>query len=522
MTNNQDSRASGKARLGPRAHRPQRRPARTSRTRVGPARSRRAQGLPGALGVTALGTALPGSGFLFAGRRVLGLAVLVPAIVLAVFAGSYLFRDLDAALEFAFDPQRLTVAATVMVGVLLIWVAVVVATYLMVRPLNRGRLQGVIGGTCVALLCLAVAAPLGLAARYSMVQADLVKTVFENNYSATVPVDVTEEDPWGGRQRVNLLLLGGDGSINRDGVRTDSMILASMDVETGRTVLFSLPRNLMNVPFPKGSPLAKLYPDGFRGGGDQANWMLNAVYGMVPALHPNVLGKSDNEGADALKQAVGGALGLRVDYYMLVNLAGFRTIVDAMGGVTVNINEPVPIGGNTDLGTPPDSYLDPGPDQRLNGFEALWFSRGRYGSDDYDRMERQRCMVDALIDEARPFNLLRRYQALAAAGKKILRTDIPRQLLPDFVDLTMEVKDASVESVVFVSSKKFNPGDPDFAWVRAKVQKALEPPEETGSTGRGGTPLGEGTNKTPPSDPEGTGPTTVIEAEDRCGYRPTE
>jgi LCP family protein required for cell wall assembly len=484
-------------------------------------RFRRARKMSGAMGVTTLGTLLPGSGYLFTGRRVLGLAVLLPAVALAGFVGSYLFRDLDAALRFAFDPQRLTIAATVMVGVLLIWVAVVITTYVMVRPLDRGRLQKIVGGTFVALLCMAVAAPLAVAARYSMVQADLVTTIFEDNESATTPIDVTVDDPWGGRERVSLLLLGGDGSVQREGVRTDSMIVASMEVDTGRTTLFSLPRNLMNVPFPEDSPLAEIYPLGYRGGGDQSNWMLNAVYPLVPTMHPNALGKSDNEGADALKEAVEGALGLPVDYYMLVNLAGFRTIVDAMGGVTVNINEPIPIGGQPGLGIPPETYIDPGPDRRLDGFEALWFSRGRYGSDDYDRMERQRCMVDALIDEARPFNLLRRYQALAAAGKKIVRTDVPRDLLPAFLDLTMKVKDSPVESVVFVSSEKFSPADPDFAWMHDKVRKALKPPDEAeGNEQRGGAPVDDSPSGSPSPAPGST--TGNGSAAESCQYTAAE
>ena len=77
-------------------------------------------------------------------------------------------------------------------------------------------------------MCVAVAAPLGLAARYSLVQKDLVEHVFEHNESATVPIDVTVTDPWGGRDRVNVLLLGGDGSVGRHGIRTDCLILATM------------------------------------------------------------------------------------------------------------------------------------------------------------------------------------------------------------------------------------------------------------------------------------------------------
>jgi LCP family protein required for cell wall assembly len=353
----------------------------------------------------------------------------------------------------------------------------------------------------VAVLTVAVAAPVAVAARYAMVQSDLVATVFEDNESATVPDDVSEEDPWGGRDRVNVLLLGGDGGIYREGVRTDTMILASIDTHTGKTVLFSLPRNLMYAQFPEGSPLHKLYPDGFTGEGDDGEWMLNAVYRNIPALHPGVLGKSDNEGADALKQAIAGSTGTTVDYYVLVNLAGFQQIVDAMGGVTVNINEPVAIGGITDLGVEPKDWLDPGPDQHLDGFEALWFTRGRYGSDDYERMERQRCMIDAIVDEADPLNLLRRYQKLAAVGKEIVRTDIPSELLPAFIDLAMDMKEHRVKSVVFRSSDEFYPGDPDFDLMRSMVDKALDPTKKK--------PGRKGGNPGPADD-----------AKDACAYDP--
>ncbi|MFD2350645.1 hypothetical protein ACFSTC_16920 [Nonomuraea ferruginea] len=63
---------------------------------------------------------------------------------------------------------------------------------------------------------------------------------------------------------MNILLLGGDADDHRPGVRTDSMHLASVDVKTGNTVLFSLPRNLENVRFKPGTPMAERFPDGFR------------------------------------------------------------------------------------------------------------------------------------------------------------------------------------------------------------------------------------------------------------------
>ncbi|HSS67541.1 MAG TPA: LCP family protein, partial [Nocardioidaceae bacterium] len=411
----------------------------------------------------------------------LGGVVIVGSIAVAIAVVLLAPRDLHSAVEFAVDPGRLKAfAIAVAIGVVA-WIAVVMTTYLMVRPLGVERWKTIGGGVVVGALCLAVAAPVTIAAKYAMVEADLVQTVFpEHVDSATTPQHVTADDPWGGRKRVNILLLGGDGGIHRIGVRTDSIILVSIDTETGKAITFSLPRNMMYAQFPRKSPLHDLYPNGFGGEGDPGNWMLNAVYREIPLLHPHVLGKSDNEGADALKLAVQGSTGMKVDYYVLINLSGFQQLVDAMGGVTVNINEPIAIGGRTDLGVPPTGYLQPGPKQHLDGWDALWYTRGRYGSDDYQRMDRQRCMINAIVDEADPFTLLRRYQALAKASKDLVRTDIPRSLLPDFVDLALKMKDTRVKSVVFRSSDEFNPGDPNYDWMHETVDRALEAHNGTG------------------------------------------
>ena len=461
---------------------------------------RRARTLAGALGVTVLGAVLPGTGYLWTRRR-LGYVVLVPFLAGLVVVGLYA-RDLHRTVDFLFDPARLRVAA-VAIGVLfLAWAFVVVTTYAMARPRGMTRLEGGLGALVVALMCILVGLPAFQSVRIATTQAHFVDAVFDDEQTATTPEDVTEEDPWAGRDRVNVLLLGGDGGVGRTGIRTDSVILLSMDTSTGKSVMFSLPRNMMNAQFPEDSPLHEVYPDGFRGEGDPGSWMLNAVYSQVPALYPGILGKSENEGADAVKQAVAGSLGTHVDYYVLINLMGFQQLVDAIGGVTVNINEPIAINGNTDLNIPPTGYLEPGPDQHLDGFHALWYSRGRWGSDDYDRMLRQRCMVSAIIDEADPLNVLRRYQDLAKAGEEILRTDVPRGLMPAFVDLALKVKEKKTRSMAFVSSDKFFSGDPDFAWMQSVVDKALSPRPGGG---------GGGSNDDPG---------TAVKTDDACGYHP--
>jgi LCP family protein required for cell wall assembly len=428
------------------------------------------------IGLTVVAAILPGSGFWFAGRRRLGAAIIV--VTLAGLATALVFGLFTPRLYLhsVLQPARLMALIITLVVVGVAWVVIIVLSHLALRPSEATGLQRVIGGCVAMTMCLVVATPFAVGASYAYTTRDFINQVFAKDpLSNTAPKNVSSDDPWAGEPRVNILLLGGDGSVNRQGVRTDSMIVASIDTATGDTVLFSLPRNLENAPFPPHSPLAKAYPDGFQGPGDEGNWMLNAIYPLVPEEHPGLLGATDNEGADALKMSISQILGLKVNYYVLINLQGFVELVNALGGITVNIDQPAPIGGNHDLNIPPTGYIQPGPNRHLDGHDALWFARGRWTTDDYDRMERQRCVIDAVINQANPENVLLRYNQIAAAGKKIARTDIPQSLLPALVDLGLKVKDAKVRSVVFRPNDHFNPASPDFAYIRSVVSKALDP-----------------------------------------------
>lgn len=489
-----------------------------------PVRTRRARTVRGALAITLLGALVPGAGLLWA-RRWSGLLLLLPTLVgLGLVGFEYATRGLRPTLDRLFDPAYLRVAALAGAAATLVWGLSLLLTYLAVRPEPRSRWRAAGGALLAALLVLALASPAALAVRYAAVQADLVRTVFEGNETQTmpdIPGAVTAIDPWGGRDEVSVLLLGGDYGEGRVGVRTDTTILMHADIDTGDVTMFSLPRNMMNARFAPGSRLAELYPDGFRGDGDPAKWMLNAVYGQVPMLHPEVYAGSADQGADAIKEAVEGSLGIPVDYYALVNLAGFRSLVDAMGGVSVDVNEYVAIEGNESAGVPPEDYLRPGPDQHLDGYHALWFARGRYGSDDYSRMLRQRCLINDLIDEADPWTLLRRYQRLAAAGKEIVRSDIPASLLPAFVELGLRAKSGDVRSLAFINSPQFYSGDPDFEWLAQRVQRALDPPPEPAAPEGPVGPAAEAGDPEPKTEPEqADGEGSAVRVDDSCEYDP--
>ena len=437
---------------------------------------------------TVVGTIVPGLGLLLARRRVVGGVIMAVFLTSLVVLGIWVARDPAGAASVVVRPAMLTGLSAILVIVGLLWVGVVVATYLALSSTAIGGVQRILGGVLVGALAFAVGAPLAVGARYSLDSASVVESVFKSesqtrsatrpNLSPTQPNGQPAPDPWETKPRLNILLLGGDAGKGRVGTRTDTIILASIDTKTGDTTMFSLPRNTAKMPFPKDSPLFRYYPNGFYNGDSQdPEHFLNAMYESVPSNVPkDILGPTDNLGADSLKLSVGEALGLQVDYFVLVNLRGFQTLVDALGGITVNVNSYVPIGGVSEENRTvlPSDYIEPGPNRHLDGRLALWFARGRYGSDDFVRMGRQRCVINAIIQQANPANMLARYEKIAKAGKQIVITDIPQEVLPLLVNLSLRVKDGQIRSVLFQQgTANFRSFNPDFPEMRKRVKQAI-------------------------------------------------
>jgi LCP family protein required for cell wall assembly len=256
------------------------------------------------------------------------------------------------------------------------------------------------------------------------------------------------------------------------------------------------------------------------------------MYDNVPRAHPGILGQTDNEGADVVKLAASAALGLDIDYYMQVNLAGFRQIIDAVGGITVNVNYRVPIGGDYGAGPgsnsekKPSGYIEPGPNQKLDGYHALWFARGRYGLSDPSRQERQRCTIHALVNSVNPATLVTKYQQIASAGKQLLRTDIPQEILPAFIELGLKVKQAKVTNIDLDKTKNFPTGkNPDYEAMREIIQKAIapktKPAASTPSTTTTKKPTSGSTTKKPSTKPTVT-PGSAENLNDACAYNPSQ
>jgi polyisoprenyl-teichoic acid--peptidoglycan teichoic acid transferase len=457
---------------------------------------------------------VPGTGLIAAGRRLSGWFFLTLFILgLAALAAVYLLVPKERLLAVAFDQRELTIAAGVLATVAVVWLLVAVASHRALEPTGLPAGKRLLGALIVVIVTSLVLTPMAAGVQRAFVQRDLIESVAapEDAKSNTTPELAEEEevDPWANKPRVNVLLLGGDGAPDRDGIRPDTQILASIDTKTGDTVLFSLPRNLQHVPFPAESPLAEIYPEGYT---DQEESLLNALFDFVPANHPEVFEGVAYPGGDANKWAVEGALGIDVDYFVLVNLEGFKQLVNALGGITVDVKEDIPMGG---IGTPISGYIEQGENQRLSGREALWFVRSRVNSDDYARMERQRCVIGAIIDEADPVTVFQRYQELAAATKDIVYTDIPAAILPDFVELALKVKDASLRTLPFTNDV-INPQDPDFDLMHALAAEALSPPPPPAATPSVTASASPSSGSPAPSPSPSTDPAEATEVTQVC------
>jgi len=463
---------------------------------------------------------LPGVSYLAAGRRRLGTVVTTLSLCLYGAAAYLALARRDDVIAWALNPDVLLLMVVGLAVVALCWVAVLVTSYKMLRPLTAGPGARLAGSAVIGLVCFGMASSTALGAQTLMAQRQLVEKVFsgEQSKSQTRPKIKNAKDPWAQIPRLNILLLGADDGEGRDNTRTDSVMVASIDTRTGKTSLISLTRNWMRMPFPAGTRLHERFPTGFwdpNGKKEQPNFYLDAMYRFVPAEWGDLIGPSDNPGADVLKMSVGEALGLKLHYYVQINLAGFAQLVEALGGITVNINYPVPVGGNDDKKIPPSRYLAPGPDRHLNGTDALWFARGRYKVQGADiaRQARQRCTVKAIVERATPQNVMANYLELAKAGESLVRTDIPQSILSSFVTLGQRMKNATITNIDLDKKKNYPTGqNPNYAAMRVIIQKHLNPaakpvaPKPTATQ----SPRKPKTTSTPPPD-----------LKEACAYNPT-
>lgn len=333
----------------------------------------------------------------------------------------------------------------------------------LIRLPERARLLPMLSVLAVAVLGTST---IGYAGNLAGVQSNLMGSLFSGG-GITQPVD----------GRYNILLLGSDNASDRIGVRPDSISVISIDAVTGQMVNIGIPRNLQKVPFPVDSPLHKVYPNGWSCGID---CLINAIYMDVTNNHADLYPNAEKEwstpGIEATKEAVEGVTGLKIQSYVMVNMAGFKHLIDALGGVTITVTERLPIGGQEDAYGQPinvKGWIEPGT-QHMDGKTALWFARARHGSSDYARMSRQRVVEDAMLAQLDPVNVLSRYKEIASAGKVLIHTDIPSGQLSTYLDLAIKAKKLGMTKLELVPPT-IDVVNPNFTEIRNMIQEKLKP-----------------------------------------------
>lgn len=426
----------------------------------------------------------PGSAQALAGHRRLGLVVMAlwGGFVICALVMLMWFRpDRERLIGWFADPGLLQIVRFGLVIGAIGWLAVFVDAWrIATMPFVDWRRMALVSGVNMAIIAL-LSGVLTIGWTTLSASRRVVNEVFGAT-ETTAPLE----------GRYNILLLGADSGDGREGLRPDSVNVLSVDAETGDSVMVSLPRNLQNVPFSEDSPMREAYPYGFNCGSE---CMLNGVH-TAGMDHADLYPDSDDPGLDATVDAVEGATGLTINYYVLINMEGFASLVDAVGGLTIDVPSRIAMFGETDIRQ--DKYLEPGR-QELDGNEALWFARSRVQSDDFDRMARQKCLMVEMLDQLDPQTVLLNAGKIADSSSQMLKTDLPGSELGAFADLALTARGQEIATLSVVPPQ-YNTESPDFDQIHADVQALIN---ADGDAGKDDADEGEAETEAPePEAPE--------------------
>ncbi len=258
-----------------------------------------------------------------------------------------------------------------------------------------------------------------------------------------VPTPIPTPQPvWSDNGRLDLLLIGGDAGPGRWSLRTDTMILLSVDIATGRAAMFGIPRNMFDVPLPDGPNEAfdcHCYPD-----------LLNSLF-VYAMAHPTTFPGADAErGYMAVQNAISKMTGLQIDGEVVVTLQGFVRIVDALGGLDMTTKDSVYDSHYPDpLSTHNVVLSISRGHHHFDGWHALAYARSRHQDNDYNRMDRQQEVLRALRAELDPCTLIPRIPELLDIAKSSLWTNIPVERLPDIFEIGARVDPGSIARYQF-------------------------------------------------------------------------
>ncbi|WP_022872299.1 LCP family protein [Nesterenkonia alba] len=417
--------------------------------------------------LTTLTLVVPGGAQVTAGSRALGRAAL--SVTVACWAllllGLIMAFTMRGPLLTALTQPFVMWLGTVLLGALAIgWLILWLDTARLVKfaTLAPGA-RAVIGVALVVLMTL-TSGGLGYAAKMLHDSRIALAGIFDGG--TAIPAE---------EGRYNFLLMGADGEEGRDqGVRPDSIHVISVNQQTAETIIFSIPRNFQNAQFREDSPLWEVYPSGYDCGNECIiNFLYTDVHNHYSHLYPD----ARDPGAEAMMDAVSGTLDLSVHGYVMVDMDGFSELIDAMGGVTIESGGYVPYRGHRPDGSWGDVWWEPG-EYTFDGDEALAYARSREFSSDYNRIQRQQCIQQAMIGQFNPQMLLTRFTEVMQAGESMVETNLAQSQLGRLLDLAAKAQEHTPQRLTLGAPDFGSQGDlfstyPDFEQIHSRVDELI-------------------------------------------------
>lgn len=278
--------------------------------------------------------------------------------------------------------------------------------------------------TIVGLLAvLVIVVPLTGITLVNKLSSNISSSQLRAGEDGAVPAKLSNE--------LNVLILGSDtrdlpdeGYGEADGARSDAMILAHIAADSARIDAVQIPRDTMlDMP---------ACQDTGSGASQPVTGMINSALNYGPACSVTA--------AEALT-------GVRMDHFVEVNFDGFATIVDALDGITVDLEEPL---------YDDKAQLDlPAGEQTLDGTDALSLARTRHAvgdGSDISRMGNQQMVMDAIIDRTKSAQVLSRPDRLYSfldAVTSSLRVDEELDSASSLASLAKTVTSVPEEDISF-------------------------------------------------------------------------
>ena len=230
---------------------------------------------------------------------------------------------------------------------------------------------------------------------------------------------------WDGQSRYTIIVGGLDSRPDQIGepVRTDSLMLVSLDPARKKIGVLSIPRDLW-VRIPE----------------QEARDRINRAYFLGES-------RATGYGPRLLQQTVSWNLGMRVHNYVLVDFQAVIDIVDHLGGVEVSIDYDISDERYPDMNYGYDPFYLSAGAHLLDGYDTLRFARTRHGNNDVRRAERQQMVLYAIRDRVRSLDIIRliaQTPALLAALGEHVQTGLD---LEQIVQLALLVKDIDFDDI---------------------------------------------------------------------------